>query len=959
MKIDRLIIDGFGKLQNRQVRFAPDRVNLLVEENEFGKSTLAKAICAALYGFPRERTTPEKLTGIDSMRPLSGASYRVSLELSAKGRRYGVTRDFEDDSIQVIDLETRSDVKAEFIRKKGPPQIGEMLTGLSREQFQETSFIGHHSLVHHAAGTDLKRSFEQIASSSPDSKTAAQAISALRKGLDPLPGAMMGPRIKADTEISRLKAELSGIEIRLAHLDDNSRRHAGDIGRFVVLKQEIETRQKEKEELELLRLAAYGKELDTSVLEQEQYQKDVERLRHEREELVSFETFPAAINENLVRWLGQWNTRTAELWRIENEIAHTKEEVRKLTIQMEPRFSALTTLTSADNNKLSTAREQLRSVGADLTKAERSRQVERDALRNRGILPSRFDELNSKLSELEEPNREAAIGYPKRHEQLAAELERNERLATEQTRFIETVDAERKRRKRRALSLAAVGAILAVTFGVLALGLADTKVLWVILSALSFASSLLLLVVALRASVVKTDERSKATLDFGQATAAAEASYISLQELNTRLNSFAKSSGFKTADELASACLEHLGLAEKLREFQRLTDELNLLEQLKGNVQAEVFPTLQRAVSSLQDSGQVTQHVLTEICSELETYFDLRGQIKTVNDRLNREELEQQRAREDVDVLAERLRNSFHEAGVEAEGASLEEAYNLFKGKLESHQKLKKVDEDIDRLDRVAIPLPTLLTLKAQRESVAGELTEFGAAELIPEKTQAQYSGELVRVNSELGRLAEELSQVRLAISKVLGDYEREGEQLRERRDQLETQVSRVSSYCDAVSLALEKLESIATDVHREWSVSLNAICEEMLSTTDSNYRSIRFADDLSFSVETTQSGGPLTMRDITSRLSLGAQEQLFLLQRLAVSRFLSDTGKLPLILDDPLVSSDDDRFLGMMRFVIEALPEGHQVLMFSCHKRRHEWLREQLGDLFAERVNIVQLEPI
>lgn len=86
-------------------------------------------------------------------------------------------------------------------------------------------------------------------------------------------------------------------------------------------------------------------------------------------------------------------------------------------------------------------------------------------------------------------------------------------------------------------------------------------------------------------------------------------------------------------------------------------------------------------------------------------------------------------------------------------------------------------------------------------------------------------------------------------------------------------------------------------------------------------------------------------MRDITSRLSLGASEQLFLLQRLAVSLFLSDSSvKLPLILDDPLVTSDDDRFLRLMRFVIEVLPKEHQVLIFSCHKRRHEWLRDHLA---------------
>ena len=959
MKIERIIIYGFGKFQNQQVRFAPDRVNLLVEENEFGKSTIAKAICAALCGFPRERTTTEKLTGIDAMRPLSGASYRVALELSAKGRRYGVTRDFEDDSVQVIDLETRSDVKAEFIPKKGPPQIGEMLTGLSREQFQETSFIGHHSLVHHAAGTDLKRSFEQIASSSRDSRTAAQAIAALRKGLDPLPGARMGPRIKADTEVSRLKAELSGIEIRLERLDGNSRRHAGDISKFVVLKQEIETKQKEKEELERLRLAANVRELKARVSEQERYEQDLERLRREREELVGFETFPAAINENLVRWLGQLNTKTAELRRLETEITHTQEELSKLILQLTPRFSNLTTFTSVDRDKLVAAREQLRSIDTNLATSEEARQLELDALRNGGILPARFDELDSKLSGLDRPTREAAIGYPKQREQLAAELERKERSAKEQQRIIENIDAERGRGKRRAMLLAGASGTLTVIFGVLFFASTELRLLWVISSAISLISSLLLLLLAQRAAVSRADDRSKAVLDSGQATSSAEAARASLQQLGTQFNSFAKSSGIETADELAAICLEHLRLAEALREFQRLADKLNLLEQQRGNVRAEVLPGLQRGGLTLQVSSQVTQQVLNEICSELEVYFGLLEQIEIVKDRLGRQELEQHRAKEDVDALVARLKNGFREADIRLEDSTFEEAYNSFKDKLGNHQKLKKVDEEIERLDKIKISEAALLTLKDEQESAHAKLLEIGATELVPQKTQGQYSDELVRINSELKNLAEELTQIRLAISKALGDYERESEELLERKDELETHVGRVTSYLDAVTLALDKLQSIAGDVHREWSVSLNAICEDMLSTTDSNYRSIRFADDLSFSVETAQSGGPLTMRDITSRLSLGAQEQLFLLQRLAVSRFLSNTVRLPMILDDPLVSSDDDRFLGMMRFVIEALPEGHQVLIFSCHRRRHEWLCEQLGGVFTERIHMVRLESV
>ena len=49
MKILSLKADGFGALKG-EFRFDPDRLNLVVDENERGKSTLLAAVTAALYG---------------------------------------------------------------------------------------------------------------------------------------------------------------------------------------------------------------------------------------------------------------------------------------------------------------------------------------------------------------------------------------------------------------------------------------------------------------------------------------------------------------------------------------------------------------------------------------------------------------------------------------------------------------------------------------------------------------------------------------------------------------------------------------------------------------------------------------------------------------------------------------------------------------------------------------------
>jgi DNA repair exonuclease SbcCD ATPase subunit len=960
MKIDRLIIDGFGKIRNQQIRFSPDRVNLLVEENEFGKSTIAEAICAALYGFARGRTTQEKLAGIEARRPLSGGLYKVASEISVRGHRYRITRDFENESVQIVDFESGIDVTAGFIPQKGAPQIGETLINLSREQFQQTCFIGHHSLIHNAADPDLKRSFEQIASSSQESNTAAQAIAALEKGLDHLPGATMGGAIKVDTEISRLQDKITRTKATLSTLEDNKRRHEPDVRKLSELQKEIDARRRDKAELESLQLAAYGQGLDARISEQDQLLQDIGRLNSERHELIGFETFPAAINENLVRWHAQWNTKGAELRSLRKDLASTKEELEKLAAQLDKRFSQLLTFTANDRDKLVAVREQLSSVTSRRVEVASLREAELESLKSRGVTPTRFNELEAALARLDSPSREAAMGYPQQHDRQVSELAQHEQSAKEQSQLIEQIDTERERRKKTALYLLIASLVATVLLGIPFLLASDFRLVWGTLSAICLTLAILLLAIVQRASILKSDDRSKAMLVLQQATQDAEAGRVSLQQLDSKWNSIAKSVALESANELARACLEYLRTGEALREFRRLTDELSFLDEQKRGVQSEVLPFLQRAGYLSQISSEISERVVDQVRNDVEAYFGLCTQIEAVKDRMSRQEGEQHRNEELVADLASRLRNGFQEGGIKVEDSAFDEAYQVFRERLEKHHRLKRLDsEELPRLEKMKVPTDQLVKWKNEQEAVHQKLLALGAAEHVPSKTHGQYTSELGQANSDLERLTEEMATTRLAISKALGDYESESESLVEEGDELEARLGRVISYRDAVSFALEKLQLIARDVHREWSESLNSICEEMLPAIKSSYKSIRFANDLSFTLETADLG-LLTMRDITSRLSLGASEQLFLLRRLAVSQFLSNSSvKLPLIFDDPLVTSDDDRFLGLMRFVIEVLPNEHQVLIFSCHKKRHEWLSDQLGDLFAERVQLVQLEPI
>ncbi|MGH7728893.1 MAG: AAA family ATPase, partial [Vulcanimicrobiaceae bacterium] len=97
MRLLALQVEGFGGLVERRFDFDP-RVSVVVGPNEAGKSTLAAAVLAALYGLPRGAK--------DRYRPWNGSRYALALAYELDdGRRFEVFREFERDSkgVRIVD----------------------------------------------------------------------------------------------------------------------------------------------------------------------------------------------------------------------------------------------------------------------------------------------------------------------------------------------------------------------------------------------------------------------------------------------------------------------------------------------------------------------------------------------------------------------------------------------------------------------------------------------------------------------------------------------------------------------------------------------------------------------------------------------------------------------------------------------------------------------------------------
>ena len=112
MKLVRANITAFGKLKNVAFDFA-DGVNILQQQNGFGKSTLCAFVRAMLYGlnYNYKVTSGVRQNDVTKYKPWSGSTqFGGSLEVYHQGKTYRIERFFgstaKNESLQVIDLST-------------------------------------------------------------------------------------------------------------------------------------------------------------------------------------------------------------------------------------------------------------------------------------------------------------------------------------------------------------------------------------------------------------------------------------------------------------------------------------------------------------------------------------------------------------------------------------------------------------------------------------------------------------------------------------------------------------------------------------------------------------------------------------------------------------------------------------------------------------------------------------
>lgn len=201
----------------------------------------------------------------------------------------------------------------------------------------------------------------------------------------------------------------------------------------------------------------------------------------------------------------------------------------------------------------------------------------------------------------------------------------------------------------------------------------------------------------------------------------------------------------------------------------------------------------------------------------------------------------------------------------------------------------------------------------------------------VPALPKEDVDAELVRVQA---RLAAERSRLDTLTGQIrsLDRSSDLQDQLAQKREQL----SSLQTEYDAIALAMDALTQANTTLQNRFSPALGARAAEIFSAiTAGRYDKVLLSRDFSLSAE--MSGDPVG-RSIRL-LSQGAADQLYLAVRLAICDMVLPAEKrVPLILDDALVSFDDDRLRAALDYLL-AESEKRQILLFTCQKREMNYL--------------------
>lgn len=178
MKLLRCHIENFGKLSDFDYKFE-DGINMIKEENGFGKTTFASFIKAMFYGLEIKRNT-KMLIDRKKYQPWQGGAFGGNIEFEIENKKYKIERFFgkkeSDDTFKIYDLTTNLE------SNDYTQNIGEEIFKLNKEAYDRSTFISGQNMET-SMNDSINAKLGNILENENDINTSEQAIKILEEAI--------------------------------------------------------------------------------------------------------------------------------------------------------------------------------------------------------------------------------------------------------------------------------------------------------------------------------------------------------------------------------------------------------------------------------------------------------------------------------------------------------------------------------------------------------------------------------------------------------------------------------------------------------------------------------------------------------------------------------------------------------------------------------------------------------
>ena len=961
MKFLRLKADGFGALRG-EFRFDPDRLNLVVDENERGKSTLLAAVTAALYGLDVDRRSHRVLTPVDRWRPWDGGSYRLELELEHEGENLTIRRDFERGTVEVWTAGGQ-DVSERFRDGKDTWPVGQHLFGLNVWEFEKCALVRQGELESVVPADEkgrrsstLHARLESAADATVGDTNATEAVQVLEAAASAYNCPELGSTMKVETAIQRLEARRASLEGEVAALERDFEKLAGPFDELVRLGEREDKTRAGLSKADSERREAMIAEVRRQLGEHDERRRELEELREEAVDLSSASKLPKNAEVELRDTVARLEEAQRNLEQLEARRDEERAREREsLQAELES-LKAYASCTAEDADKLVAVASEIRRLAEQDSRARSTVFELRDSLAGQGHVPERLQFLSSRFKTLPEGKQKILRGQFDMQLQYQTEVAELEKTRTESTETLREVDSMRNARRSPGWLLMAFG-LGATIAGVVLLGLRLQLVVWISLVASGgavLATGIWLLRTGAR---LREADRETALHRLSDAQRRLNQLRVQRAEGEKTLNETSRALGYRDAIELIRDWNEYVRLSEESTPVVRAQESLSTLEAQRKNALKEATTVLARAGGGTPDPAR-----LERVAAGIRLHLAASQRLAEMEKSWEWVDEEKASAEVAARELRDRAVQVLKGAGIAHDPArSWSEQIDDLSGRARGRSRhVTLVDELIPQAERRLLPDKTLAELRSQLDLLVAERRKSApegapgpSSALAPAvRAQAEIEVEARQHREELDKVQRERADLRLKVEEAWRRHHVEHPEKLAELERTTQALERVKRFRQAVQIAQETIQQVAQETHRRWADYLNRRVAEILRAMGNYVEELRFGEDLDFSLKFAN-GQPAARSRALLQLSTGSRDQLYLALRLAISEFLSrGVVPVPLLVDDAFATSDDERARTGMRMLLDHVSRQHQVIFVTCHRQRCVSFAEQEPELYAERVH-------